>query len=108
MLNFFNNSNKGASQHDYLSIAEKEQDLPKEIMEKKQKGLLKTGLTTGTSASAATKAALLALMSKIPTDSVDITLPKGKVVTLNISWTNFQNNCVTCAVVKDGGDDPDA
>ena len=64
LLDFFKNSNKDASQQDDLSIAEKEQDLPKEIMEKKQKGLLKTGLTTGTSASAATKAALLALRLK--------------------------------------------
>ncbi|MEJ7641662.1 MAG: hypothetical protein WKF36_05635 [Candidatus Nitrosocosmicus sp.] len=56
LLDFFKNSNNDASQQGDLSIAEKEQDLPKEIMEKKQKGLLKTGLTTGTSASAATKA----------------------------------------------------
>lgn len=92
---------------DDLSIAEKEQDLPKEINEKKQKGLLKSGLTTGTSASAATKAALLALLTKIKTDNVQITLPKGKVVTLKISWTQFQDDSVTCAVIKDGGDDPD-
>jgi cobalt-precorrin-5B (C1)-methyltransferase len=92
---------------DDLSIAEKEQDLPKEINEKKQKGLLKSGLTTGTSASAATKAALLALLTKIKTDDVQITLPKGKVVTLKISWTQFQDDSVTCAVIKDGGDDPD-
>ena len=70
---------------DDLSIAEKEQDLPKEINEKKQKGLLKSGLTTGTSASAATKAALLALLTKTQSDGVQITLPKGKVVTLKIS-----------------------
>ena len=108
MVSFFSYSNKDTLQQSDLSIAEKEQDLPKEIMEKKQKGLLKTGLTTGTSASAATKAALLALLSKTPTDSVEITLPKGKVVTLNVSWTQFQDNSVTCAVVKDGGDDPDA
>ena len=92
---------------DDLSIAEKEQDLPKEINEKKQKGLLKSGLTTGTSASAATKAALLALLTKIQTDNVQITLPKGKVVTLKISWTQFKDDSVTCAVIKDGGDDPD-
>ncbi len=109
MVDFFNNSNKDKELQQYdLSIAEKEQDLPKEIMEKKQKGLLKTGLTTGTSASAASKAALLALLSKTATDSVDITLPKGKLVRLNVSWTKFQDNSVTCAVVKDGGDDPDA
>ncbi len=63
-----------------LSIAENEQDLSKEIMEKKQKGLLRTGFTTGTCASAATKAALLALLTNKTQESVQITLPKGKVV----------------------------
>jgi cobalt-precorrin-5B (C1)-methyltransferase len=100
--------NNNKPQQDDLSIAEKEQDLPKEIMEKKQKGLLKTGLTTGTCASAATKAALLALLTKNSTKNVQITLPKGKVVTLIISWTKSIENSVTCAVIKDGGDDPDA
>ncbi len=46
-----------------LSIAENEQDLSKEIIEKKQKGLLRTGFTTGTCASAATKSALLSLLT---------------------------------------------
>ncbi len=95
-------------QQNDLSIAEKEQDLPKEIMEKKQKGLLKTGLTTGTCASAATKAALLTLLTKNSIEDVQITLPKGEVVTLNISWTKIIDNSITCAVIKDGGDDPDA
>jgi cobalt-precorrin-5B (C1)-methyltransferase len=108
LVDFPNNSYKDALQQDDLHIAEKEQDLPKEIMEKKQKGLLKSGLTTGTSASAATKAALLALLSNNSVDRVEITLPKGKVVVLSISWTKFQDNSVTCAVIKDGGDDPDA
>ena len=62
MTDFLKSSNKGDLQqndgNDDLSIAENEQDLSKEIMEKKQKGLLRTGLTTGTCASAATKAAL--------------------------------------------------
>jgi cobalt-precorrin-5B (C1)-methyltransferase len=100
--------NKDELQQDDLYIAEKEQDLPKEIMEKKQKGLLKSGLTTGTTASAATKAALLALLSNNSVDRVEITLPKGKVVVLSVSWTKFHDNSVTCAVIKDGGDDPDA
>jgi cobalt-precorrin-5B (C1)-methyltransferase len=37
-----------------------------------------------------------------------ITLPKGNVVSINIAWTHFKDNSVTCAVIKDGGDDPDA
>lgn len=112
MINIFKGSAEDELQQndvndDDLSIAEKEQDLPKEINEKKQKGLLKSGLTTGTSASAATKAALLALLTKTQSDGVQITLPKGKVVTLKISWTRFNDDAVTCAVIKDGGDDPD-
>ena len=94
--------------NDDLLIAESEQDLSKEIMEKKQKGLLKTGYTTGTCASAATKSALLSLLTHTSQDSVQVTLPKGKVVTLNILWTRLENKSVTCAVLKDGGDDPDA
>lgn len=111
MADLFKISNKDDLQQnndDDLSIAEKEQDLSKEIMEKKQKGLLKTGLTTGTSASAATKSALLSLLTNMSIQDVQITLPKGKVVTMKISWTKFKGDSVTCAVIKDGGDDPDA
>jgi len=96
------------SDNDDLSIAESEQDLSKEILEKKQKGLLKTGFTTGTCASAATKSALLSLLTHISQDKVQVTLPKGNFVTLNILWTRIEKTSVTCAVLKDGGDDPDA
>ena len=91
-----------------LSIAENEQDLSKEIMEKKQKGLLRTGFTTGTCASAATKSALLTILTNKSQESVQVTLPKGKVVDMRIAWTQYRDEFVTCAVIKDGGDDPDA
>lgn len=90
-----------------LSIAEKEQDLPKEIKEKRKKGQLRNGLTTGTSAAAATKAALQTLLSKKIYKEIQITLPKGKIVELPIAWTRVDDSRVTCSVVKDGGDDPD-
>ena len=45
-----------------LELAEQEQELPPEIEEKKRKGALRTGYTTGTTATAATKAALYALI----------------------------------------------
>ena len=45
-----------------LAETEAEQELPQEIVEKRKKGLLKTGYTTGTSATAATKAALFSLI----------------------------------------------
>lgn len=92
---------------DDLSIAEKEQDLPKEVSEKKAKGQLRTGYTTGTSATAATKAALHALVTKKSVDEVMVTLPKGKIVTLPVAWTELTENYATSAVIKDGGDDPD-
>jgi cobalt-precorrin-5B (C1)-methyltransferase len=109
LTDLLKSSNKEDQQNDDLSIAENEQDLSKEIMEKKQKGLLRTGLTTGTCASAATKAALLSLLTNLSQEDVQITLPKGNVVTMKIAWTRFNDDkSVTCAVIKDGGDDPDA
>src|SRR5919107_659174 len=77
-------------------------------MEKKQKGLLRTGFTTGTCASAATKSALLTILTNKSQESVQVTLPKGKVVDMRIAWTQYRDEFVTCAVIKDGGDDPDA
>jgi cobalt-precorrin-5B (C1)-methyltransferase len=39
---------------------------------------------------------------------VTVSLPKNKTATLKIAWTKNENGKVTCAAVKDGGDDPDA
>jgi len=40
--------------------------------------------------------------------NVSISLPKGKQMTINISWSKYDNDkSVTAAVIKDGGDDPD-
>jgi cobalt-precorrin-5B (C1)-methyltransferase len=92
-----------------LAEIESEQELPLEILEKRRKGLLRTGYTTGTSASAATKAALLTLISSQIFNTIEVFLPKGKIATLEIAWTriNKDNQSVTSAVIKDGGDDPD-
>ena len=46
-----------------LLIAESEQDLPQEVKEKKLSGQLRTGYTTGTSAAAASKSALITLLT---------------------------------------------
>ena len=104
------NINKNSIKDDMdLAEIESEQELPLEILEKRRKGLLRTGYTTGTSASAATKAALLTLISSQLFNSVEVSLPKGKIATLKIAWTriNQHNQSVTSAVIKDGGDDPD-
>ena len=104
------NTNKNSIKDDLeLAEIESEQELPLEILEKRRKGLLRTGYTTGTSASAATKAALLTLISSQIFNTIEVSLPKGKVAILKIAWTRFNqhNQSVTSAVIKDGGDDPD-
>ena len=94
---------------DLEKLAEQEQKLPPEIEEKKRKGTLRTGYTTGTTATAATKGALYALINGKPIKEVAVSLPKGTTATLKIAWTkNESNGKVTCAAIKDGGDDPDA
>ena len=94
---------------DLEKLAEQEQNLPREIEDKKRKGTLRTGYTTGTTAAAATKGALFALINGKPIEQVDVSLPKGGTATLRIAWTKKENNGkVTCTAIKDGGDDPDA
>src|SRR5574339_618077 len=70
-------------------------------------GKLRTGFTTGTTAAAATKAALIALLTGSSPKEVNVLLPKGKVATLKVAWVSNSDSSVTCAVIKDGGDDPD-
>jgi cobalt-precorrin-5B (C1)-methyltransferase len=91
-----------------LKLAEQEQVLPPEVEEKKRKGSLRSGYTTGTTATAATKAALLALISGKPVEQVTVSLPKMGAATLKIAWTQINGGAVTSAATKDGGDDPDA
>lgn len=91
-----------------LELAELEQELPPDIEEKKRKGALRTGYTTGTTATAATKGALYALITGKPVEQVTVSLPKNKAATLKIAWTRIEGGKATCAAIKDGGDDPDA
>jgi cobalt-precorrin-5B (C1)-methyltransferase len=91
-----------------LKLAEQEQELPANIEEKRRTGKLKTGYTTGTSAAAATKAALLALISGKAVDSVIVSLPKGDTAKLKVAWTKVEgNNSSISGVIKIAGDDPD-
>lgn len=92
---------------DLDQLAESEQELPPEIEEKKRKGLLRTGYTTGTCATAATKAALIAMIHKKLVNKVTVTLPKGNTATLKIERCTFNSNKAECSVIKDAGDDPD-
>lgn len=68
---------------------------------------LKTGFTTGTCATAAAKAALIAYFTREKEEKVSITLPNGEWVFIAISDTIISVNEVTATVIKDAGDDPD-
>ena len=92
---------------DLEKLAEAEQSLPPEIEEKRRKGLLRTGYSTGTCATAATKAALFAMITKTPVKEVIVTLPKGNTMTLAVKDCKFDGNSAQCVVIKDAGDDPD-
>ncbi len=93
------------SYDDNISIAE--QELPGEIEEKRRKGLLRTGYTTGTCATAATKAALMALLTNTIPKEVTVTLPKGNTAVLPVKECRIGDGYAECIVVKDAGDDPD-
>lgn len=67
---------------------------------------LRTGFTTGTSATAASKAALLAIIRQAKIDAVKVKLPKGEME-IPISSCEFAKSQAKCSVIKDGGDDPD-
>ena len=95
-------------EYDDLDLAEQEQELPLEIEEKKRKGTLRSGYTTGTCAAAATKASLLTLLTGKLVKSIDVSLPKGQYANLLISWTRTnKDSSVTSSVIKNAGDDPD-
>ena len=78
-----------------------------EVSPRDRKGL-RTGYTTGSTASAAAKAATQALFTGKPVEEVGILLPiKQEASFKPINWEIGSDKAV-CAVVKDGGDDPDA
>src|SRR5258708_652048 len=73
----------------------------------KQRGM-RTGYTTGACATAATRAALLALCDGQAPATVTITLPVGVKATFAVhSCEHRTDGCVTASVIKDAGDDPD-
>ena len=70
---------------------------------------LRYGYTTGSSATAATKAALMYLLDdgKHDIPEVTIKLPSGNSLTINVNSLEKKENGVLASVIKDGGDDPD-
>lgn len=68
---------------------------------------LRKGFTTGSCGAAAAKAALYMLLTGSVKDEIEIITPGGAVFRTEIKDIFREENRVRCAVVKDGGDDPD-
>lgn len=69
--------------------------------------LWKRGLTTGTCAAAAAKAATKAFITGEVPEKVTVQLPGGQKVTVTVKEGWVKKDVAACAVVKDAGDDPD-
>ena len=74
---------------------------------KEEKVQLKTGYTTGSSATAASKAALLSIINQKKIEKIDILLPKRSYIQIPIHSCKFEIDGANCSVIKNGGDDPD-
>ena len=68
---------------------------------------LRTGLTTGTCATACCVAAAHLLLAKHACQQASVTLPKGRIVELEIIDLQCADQFAHAATIKDAGDDPD-
>ena len=68
---------------------------------------MRYGFTTGSCAAAASKAAAYMLLTGKAKNKITIQTPKGIAYTADITDIKRSENEVSCAVIKDGGDDPD-
>ncbi len=69
---------------------------------------LRSGFTTGSAATAATLAAVKAIVTGEILESVEITLPNDELYRIDIERVERTRDGALAVVVKDGGDDPDA
>ncbi len=75
---------------------------------------LRCGYTTGSCAAAASKAATAMLLTGTPVEEIALMTPKGILLHLLVEDSTYKKETdgsiteVSCAVRKDGGDDPDA
>ncbi|WP_019872393.1 cobalt-precorrin-5B (C(1))-methyltransferase [Salinispora oceanensis] len=83
----------------------REPDLPRTA--KVRPVALRTGWTTGACATAATKAALTALVTGVSPEQVEIGLPAGRRVCFPVARCGRTAGGAEAVVVKDAGDDPD-
>ena len=68
---------------------------------------LRCGYTTGSCATAASKAAALMLENAERLDYVEIDTPAGIRLKLEVNNIEITEDYVSCSITKDGGDDPD-
>lgn len=69
---------------------------------------LRSGLTTGTCATAAAKAALIALLGGVCPEELPVELPDGETVEVPVARVSVESpQAATAQVVKEAGDDPD-
>lgn len=68
---------------------------------------LRTGVTTGSCATAAAVAALTTLLTDKKQTNSTITLPDGEHISIPIYETLIREDSVSCTVIKDSGDDAD-
>ena len=68
---------------------------------------MRYGFTTGSCAAAAAKAACYMLLTGKRKHDITIITPKKIEFKASITDINISEKCVSCSVIKDGGDDPD-
>ena len=68
---------------------------------------LRLGYTTGSCAAAAAKAATYMLLTGALKERISLTTPQGKTLDLDVLEIETRKDSVSCAIKKDGGDDPD-
>ena len=76
-------------------------------MDTESKKKLRTGFTTGSCATASSKAGILSIINQKKIEQIDIILPKRSKLDIQINSCEFTTNTAKCSVIKDGGDDPD-
>jgi cobalt-precorrin-5B (C1)-methyltransferase len=74
---------------------------------REQPAPLRSGLTTGSCATATSLAAAKLLLTSQCDDAVSITLPKGKVVQMRLEFCRLAGEYAEAGTLKDAGDDPD-
>ncbi|HSB95309.1 MAG TPA: cobalt-precorrin-5B (C(1))-methyltransferase, partial [Spongiibacteraceae bacterium] len=72
-----------------------------------QSAPLRSGYTTGSCATATSLAAARRLLTGIDTDAIEIVLPKGRRVLMQLEFCRAYADGAEAGTIKDAGDDPD-